>query len=62
MDDLRPEAMVPLLPRLRRHARLLTGQAARADDLVQDTVERACRKWALFTPGARCRRPCWPGC
>ena len=50
MDDLRPEAMVPLLPRLRRHARLLTGQAARADDLVQDTVERACRKWALFTP------------
>ena len=35
---------------LRRHARLLTGQAARADDLVQDTVERACRKWALFSP------------
>lgn len=50
MAELRPDAMVPLLPRLRRHARLLTGQAARADDLVQDTVERACRKWALWTP------------
>jgi RNA polymerase sigma-70 factor (ECF subfamily) len=32
---------------LRRYARLLTGQAARADDLVQDTLERACIKWPL---------------
>ena len=31
------------LPRLRRYARALTGDAASADDLVQDTLERA---WA----------------
>lgn len=39
---------LPLLPRLRRHARLLCGDAARADDLLQDTLERAARKGALF--------------
>jgi RNA polymerase sigma factor (sigma-70 family) len=44
------EQATPHLPRLRRYARLLTGDAARADDLVQDTLERACRKWALFQP------------
>lgn len=38
------------IPRLRRYARLLVGDAARADDLVQDTLERACRKWALWRP------------
>jgi RNA polymerase sigma-70 factor (ECF subfamily) len=31
------------LPGLRRYARLLVGDAHRADDLVQDTLERACR-------------------
>ncbi len=36
------------LPRLRRYARLLTGSRERADDLVQDTLERACRKWSLW--------------
>lgn len=36
------------IPRLRRYARLLAGDAARADDLVQDTLERACRKWPLW--------------
>lgn len=36
---------------LRRYARLLTGDAARADDLVQDTLERACTKWSLWQPG-----------
>jgi RNA polymerase sigma-70 factor, ECF subfamily len=39
---------LPLLPRLRRHARLLCGDHARADDLLQDTLERAARKGALF--------------
>lgn len=33
---------------MRRHARLLCGDAARADDLLQDTLERAARKGALF--------------
>ena len=39
---------LPLLPRLRRHARLLCGDHARADDLLQDTLERAARKAARF--------------
>lgn len=36
--------VVEHIPSLRRYARLLTGDAARADDLVQDTLERALRK------------------
>ena len=43
----------PYLPRLRRYARALTGDRARADDLVQDTLERALRKWALWRLGSR---------
>ena len=40
------------IPALRRYARLLTGDATRADDLVQDTLERACVKWQLWQPGS----------
>lgn len=47
-----PEDTLPHIPRLRRYARLLTGDAVRADDLVQDTLERACRKWSLWRPRA----------
>lgn len=36
--------VVDHLPGLRRYARVLTGDAWAADDLVQDTLERACRK------------------
>jgi RNA polymerase sigma factor (sigma-70 family) len=43
------------IPALRRYARLLTGDATRADDLVQDTLERACVKWALWQPGSLLR-------
>ena len=43
------------IPALRRYARLLTGQAAQADDLVQDTLERACVKWPLWQPGTELR-------
>ena len=43
------------IPRLRRYARALTGDAARADDLVQDTLERALRKLALWRPGSDLR-------
>lgn len=45
---MRPEAALVHIPRLRRYARLLTGDAARADDLVQDPLERAVRKWSLW--------------
>ncbi len=44
------EQALPHIPRLRRYARLLTGNRERADDLLQDTLERACRKWSLWQP------------
>jgi len=40
----------PHLPHLRRYARALTGDRARADDLVQDTLERAWIKFHLWQP------------
>jgi len=43
------------IPSLRRYARLLTGDSSRADDLVQDTLERACVKWALWQQGSALR-------
>ncbi|MEZ5608424.1 MAG: RNA polymerase sigma factor [Burkholderiaceae bacterium] len=43
------------LPSLRRYARALTGNAWAADDLVQDTLERACRKWLLWRRGSNPR-------
>ncbi|GGH58772.1 RNA polymerase sigma factor [Comamonas phosphati] len=46
------DAAIVHIPRLRRYARALMGDAARADDLVQDTLERACQKWALWHPPA----------
>ena len=38
------------VPALRRYARALTRNADRADDLVQDCLERAIRKRSLFRP------------
>ena len=46
------EAILDHLPRLRRYARALTGDRFAADDLVQDTVERALSRWALLRPGS----------
>lgn len=45
------DALLAEIPRLRRYARALTGDAARADDLVQDTLERALAKGRLWRPG-----------
>ena len=42
-----------LLPRLRRFALALTRRSVEADDLVQDTVERALRNLDRFTPETR---------
>jgi len=50
-----PHRIVDHVPALRRYARLLTGDAWAADDLVQDTLERACRKWLLWRPGSNLR-------
>ena len=47
--------IVEQLPGLRRYARVLTGNDWAADDLVQDTLERACRKWLLWRSGSDLR-------
>lgn len=43
------------IPRLRRYARALTGDRDRADDLVQDTLERAWGKFHLWRQGSDIR-------
>src|SRR5438876_9464145 len=43
--------IVPYIPNLRRYARALVGVRDGADDLVQDTLERAVRKFHLWRPG-----------
>lgn len=42
------DAIVSEIPRLRRYARALTGRTDAADDLVQDTLQRALEKWRLW--------------
>jgi RNA polymerase sigma-70 factor (ECF subfamily) len=49
------ELMVAQIPSLRRYARALTGDTWAADDLVQDTLERACSKWRLWLVGTNLR-------
>src|SRR6202030_751056 len=44
------------IPRLRRYARALTRDAARADDLVQSCLVRAIAKEHLWEPGTRFAR------
>jgi RNA polymerase sigma-70 factor (ECF subfamily) len=44
-----------LIPRLRRYARALTGERNAADDLVQDTLERAWVKLHLWRRGSDLR-------
>src|SRR5258705_8873998 len=45
------ELILPYIPNLRRYARALVGDRHAADDLVQDTLERAVRKFHLWKPG-----------
>ena len=49
------ERMVDLIPRLRRYARALVGDRSSADDLVQDTLERAWAKLHLYRRGTDLR-------
>jgi RNA polymerase sigma-70 factor (ECF subfamily) len=48
-------SLVGHIPDLRRYARSLTGDPWAADDLVQDTLERACHRWQLWTAGSDLR-------
>ena len=48
-------AILTELPRLRRYARALVGDRAAADDLVQDTLERAWTRIAQWRAGSDLR-------
>ena len=47
--------LVAAIPRLRRYARVLTGEPTRADDLVQETLARAWEKRRLWAAGSDLR-------
>jgi len=47
--------LVAAIPRLRRYARVLTGDSARADDLVQETLARGWEKRRLWAAGTDLR-------
>jgi len=49
------EQLQAQIPRLRRYARALTGSREAADDLVQDALERAWTKRALWRPDSNLR-------
>lgn len=49
------QAIVDHIPGLRRYARALLSDPWAADDLVQDTLERACDHWRLWLPGTHLR-------
>ena len=50
------EGLIPQhIPRLRRYARALTGDRNAADDLVQDTLERALSRLHLWRQGSDLR-------
>lgn len=48
-------AIIAELPRLRRYARAMLGDRAAADDLVQDTLERAWSRFAQWRAGSDLR-------
>lgn len=52
MDEFR-KAIVTLLPRLRRLARVLVRNGADSDDLVQATIEKCLAKQHQWQPGTR---------
>jgi RNA polymerase sigma factor (sigma-70 family) len=47
--------LLAAIPRLRRYARVLTGDATRADDLVQETLARGWEKRKLWAAGTDLR-------
>jgi RNA polymerase sigma-70 factor (ECF subfamily) len=55
MSAFTPAEIEALIPRLRRFARALAGGRDAADDLVQDTLERAWAKRELWQAGTNLR-------
>ncbi len=53
MTDAIRREMVALLPRLRRFAYAICGSLEEADDLVQESCERALSRLEQFAPGTR---------
>jgi RNA polymerase sigma-70 factor, ECF subfamily len=52
-DDTTRQALIALIPRLRRFARVLTGNLADADDVVQACLEKAMMNFDQWQPGTR---------
>ncbi|MFD0667370.1 sigma-70 family RNA polymerase sigma factor [Ramlibacter sp. MAHUQ-53] len=50
-----PSELAAHVAQLRRYARALTGDRWAADDLLQDTLERACSRWRLWVAGTDLR-------
>jgi len=55
LSTLHTNSAIAALPRLRRYARVLTGDPTRADDLVQDTLARAWTRRQLWEAGSNLR-------
>lgn len=55
MQDDIPKLMTSCIPRLRRYARALVGDRTKADDLVQDTMERGWGKLSSWRSGGDMR-------
>lgn len=55
VSDMFAAQAMQYIPRLRRYARALTGDASAADDLVQDALERALVKQSLWREGTDLR-------
>jgi len=55
MKQMRDHPFEEHIPKLRRYARALLRDRTRADDLVQDTLERALNKFSLFRRGSDLR-------
>jgi RNA polymerase sigma-70 factor (ECF subfamily) len=53
LDPATRQALIVLIPRLRRFARVLTGNQADADDVVQACLEKAMANIDQWQPGTR---------
>jgi RNA polymerase sigma-70 factor (ECF subfamily) len=55
-DESTLQEMLAMIPRLRRFARVLTGNQADADDIVQACLEKAMMNFDQWEPGSRLDR------